>query len=350
MAVARGERNLSWKIAATFIGAIVGAGFASGQELSQFFLGYGVAGRYGVICSGLLFALWGVWLGEYCNRRRLASYADYLHFLVGGAGAFCVDLLISLYLFCSVFIMLSAANALFSGHLGLPPGCGGILTGVLVLAVLWGGLESLVSFNVILVPLKFLVCLAVFFLTRGMGGLMAQAGTSLVAPIFPHWIGATLFYAGFNMLEAMVVLVPLSERATARECLAGNLMGGLGLGIFALLIFQILLPFRSQVAAWEVPMLIVAGLAHPSLQWAYFFVLWAAILSSAVVSCYGVATRLNGRLAYHHALALVIVLSLALARFQFSSLVRLIYPLFGGVGVLLLAVQIAKTIAPRFSR
>jgi uncharacterized membrane protein YkvI len=350
MGVARGEKGLAWKIAATFIGSIVGAGFASGQELSQFFLGYGVAGRYGVICSGLLFALWGMWLGGYCNRRRLASYADYLHFLVGGVGAVCVDVLISLYLFCSVFIMLSAANALFSGHLGLPTGCGGILTGVVVVAVLWGGLESLVSFNVLLVPLKFLVCLAVFFLTRGMGGLIPQAGMSPGVPIFPHWIGATLFYAGFNMLEAMVVLVPLSERATARECLAGNLLGGLGLGVFALLIFQILLPFRSQVAAWEVPMLVVAGMAHPSLQWAYFTVLWAAILSSAVVSCYGVSTRLRGRLAYHPALILVLVLSLVLARFQFSSLVRLIYPLFGGVGVLLLAVQIARTIGLRLSR
>jgi uncharacterized membrane protein YkvI len=94
----------------------------------------------------------------------------------------------------------------------------------------------------------------------------------------------------------------------------------------------------------------VAGLAHPSLQWSYFTVLWAAILSSAVVSCYGVATRLRGRLAYHPALVLVLALSLVLARFQFSSLVRLIYPLFGGVGVLLLAVQIARTIGLRLSR
>ena len=70
------------------------------------------------------------------------------------------------------------------------------------------------------------------------------------------------------------------------------------MGVFALLIFQILLPFRSQVAAWEVPMLVVAGMAHPSLQWLYFSVLWAAILSSAVVSCYGVATRLRRHLAY----------------------------------------------------
>ncbi len=349
-AVPRRERGLTWKIAAAFIGAVAGAGFASGQELSQFFLGYGPAGRYGIICSGLLFALWGVWLCECSARQQLASYADYLHFLVGGVGALCVDAAITLYLFCSVFIMLSAGNALFAGHLGLPAGCGSLLTGMVVLAILWGGLESLVSFTVFLVPLKFLVFLAVFALTRSLGNLAPQTGTSLVMPIFPHWIGATLFYTGFNMLEAMVVLVPLSQRAPSRERLAGNVLGGLGLGVFALLIFQILLPFRGQVAGWEVPMLVVAGMAHPGLQWFYFAVLWAAILSSAVVSCYGVAIRLRGRMAYHPALVLILALSLILSRFPFSFLVRLIYPVFGGVGVLLLALQVVRSLGVRLSR
>ncbi len=345
--MARGERGLTWKIAAVFIGAVVGAGFASGQELSQFFLGYGPAGRYAVIGSGLLFALWGAGLCEYSAHRQLTSYVDYLHFLVGGVGAFCVDAAITLYLFCSVFIMLSGGNALFSEHLGLPAGYGSLLTGAVALVVLWGGLDSLVSFTVFLVPLKFLVCLAVFFLARSLGSLAPQAGTSLVMPIFPHWIGATLFYTGFNMLEAMVVLVPLSQRAPARERLAGNVLGGLGLGVFALLIFQILLPFRGQVAGWEVPMLVVAGLAHPGLQWLYFAVLWAAILSTAVVSCYGVAIRLRGRLAYRPAVIAILILSLILSRFQFSFLVRLIYPVFGGVGVLLLAVQVVRAVGLR---
>jgi uncharacterized membrane protein YkvI len=338
-----GDRSLTWKIAATYIGAVVGAGFASGQELSQFFMGYGAAaGRCAIICSGLLFAVWGAWVCRCSSRRKLASYAGYLHYLLGGAGALCADVAITLYLFCSLFIMLSAGNALFAGHLGLTPGWGGIFTGIMVLAVLWGGLSSLVFFTAWLVPLKFLICLAVYILTRGMSGLAPQAGTGPITPIFPHWIGATLFYTGFNMLTAIVVLIPLSQRATAGKYVVGNLLAGLGLGVFALLIFQILLPFRGQVAGWEMPMLVVAGRAHPGLQWFYFAVLWAAILSSAVVSCYGVAIRLRRYLAYRPAVMAILALSLLLSRFQFSFLVRLIYPLAGGVGVLLLIAQIVR--------
>ena len=147
-----------------------------------------------------------------------------------------------------------------------------------------------------------------------------------------------------------MVLVPLSRRGLARQRLAGNLLGGLGLGVFALLIFQILLPFQGQVSAWEVPVLVVAGLVHPSLQWCYFVVLWAAIISTAVVSCYGVATRLKGRLAYRSALVMILGISLLFARCQFSSLVRLIYPLFGGVGVLLLAVDAIQALRQRLRR
>jgi uncharacterized membrane protein YkvI len=344
------ERGLAWKIAAAYIGAVVGAGFASGQELSQFFLGYGRAGVYGIICAGLLFAVWGAALCEICARRRLADYSAYLRFLLGGRGALFFDLLISLFLFCTVFIMLSGGNALFFEHLGLPAGSGSWLTGLVTLAVLWGGLESLVSFSVFLVPVKFFICLAVFLLTRHLGGLPLQAGLVPALPILSHWPWATLLYVGFNMLGAMVVLAPLSQRGTTGQRLAGNVLGGIGLGVFALLIFETLFVFRGQAAGWEVPMLVVAGLVHPVLGWLYFVVLWAAILSTAVVNCYGAASRLRGLLAYRPALLLVLALSLFFARFQFSFLVRLIYPLFGGVGVLLLAVQAARAIGARLSR
>jgi uncharacterized membrane protein YkvI len=346
--VACGERDLAWKIAATFIGSVVGAGFASGQELSQFFLGYGPAGRYGIICASLLFALWGAGLCELCARYGLASYSDYLRWLLGRAGAFCIDLAISLFLFCTAFIMLSAGNALFAEHFGLPAAWGSIVTGLVVLAVLWGGLDSLVSFNAVLVPVKFIICLAVFLLVWRQGSFAFPAAeASRIAPICPHWLGASLLYAGFNMLGAMVVLIPLGLRGQASQRLAGNLLGGSGLGIFGMLIFQILVPFRGRVAGWEVPVLVIAGLVHPGLQYFYFAVLWAAIISTAIVSFYGVATRLRGWLAYHPALVLALAASLILARFQFSFLVRLIYPLFGGVGVLLLAAHAARFLGLR---
>ena len=45
----------SLKIGSAFVGLIVGAGFASGQEVMQYFTSFGIWGTVGAIITGLLF-------------------------------------------------------------------------------------------------------------------------------------------------------------------------------------------------------------------------------------------------------------------------------------------------------
>jgi uncharacterized membrane protein YkvI len=49
----------TFKIAAAYIGTIVGAGFATGQEILRFFACYGKPGILGLAVSALLFAFFG---------------------------------------------------------------------------------------------------------------------------------------------------------------------------------------------------------------------------------------------------------------------------------------------------
>ena len=46
-------------VALMFVGAIMGAGFASGRELWQFFGVFGIRGKIGVLLVGILFILLG---------------------------------------------------------------------------------------------------------------------------------------------------------------------------------------------------------------------------------------------------------------------------------------------------
>jgi len=47
------------KLAALYTAIIMGAGFASGQELLQYFVGYGTSGIWGLIAAGVLFSVTG---------------------------------------------------------------------------------------------------------------------------------------------------------------------------------------------------------------------------------------------------------------------------------------------------
>lgn len=46
----------SIQIALAYMSVVIGGGFASGQEVLQFFTGYGLIGIAGTLVSGLLFA------------------------------------------------------------------------------------------------------------------------------------------------------------------------------------------------------------------------------------------------------------------------------------------------------
>jgi len=58
------------RVAFAFVGIIVGAGFASGQEVMQYFVAFGIDGIWGVIVSAVtmsVMALIILQLGSYFN-------------------------------------------------------------------------------------------------------------------------------------------------------------------------------------------------------------------------------------------------------------------------------------------
>ena len=84
------------KIAGAFVGVIVGAGFASGQEIPQFFTSFGVYGLIGCVVAGLTF----VFLSMVSTQRlRAQSHKEVVQALLGRHLGMVFDLLITFFLF-----------------------------------------------------------------------------------------------------------------------------------------------------------------------------------------------------------------------------------------------------------
>lgn len=47
--------RMDWQVAAAYVGTMIGAGFASGQELMQFFVRFGIKGIWGALVTGFFF-------------------------------------------------------------------------------------------------------------------------------------------------------------------------------------------------------------------------------------------------------------------------------------------------------
>ena len=71
-----------FQIAFVFIGTIVGAGLASGKEITEFFTSYGLVSFIGIIFCGAFYIIMGTIISKISIRYELNSYSDVIKVIV----------------------------------------------------------------------------------------------------------------------------------------------------------------------------------------------------------------------------------------------------------------------------
>jgi uncharacterized membrane protein YkvI len=323
-----------------YLGAVIGAGFASGQELVQFFVLYGDYGFYGTISAAILFALFGVLIMRWARANGLHNYQSVLKSLFGERGAIVLDIVMTIFLFLGTCTMFSACGAVFFEHLNLSKNLGILFAYLGVLLFLFTGRRGMVnSFN-LLVPVKILLLLtivicAAFFSERQTLGMPP---VHMFNPVFAWWPIASILYVAYNYTLAMVVLVEYQSLTSPAEGVLGAGIGGLMLGLIAMVCYRALMLHLPEVMHFEVPMLYIAGTLGRAAKLIYTVVLLLGILTTAIANTYGFVQRFShfSRLNYSWCLVISATMSVPLAYRSFSKLVGTVYPLFGLLGIIIL--------------
>jgi len=342
MAVLPGRQNIGrgLEVVWGYLGAVIGAGFASGQEIVQFFAAYGDLGLRGVILAGVMFAFFGSLVLSLGRYWPTGGYQAILAHLFGSRLGSVVDSFLSLFLFLGICTMFSASGAIFYEHLYLPAPAGIFFAYAAVILFLVKGHQGLVSSYNLLVPLKILLLLSVAtYAVCSQGSLHAGLVPELVTvPNQELWPLASLLYVAYNFSLAMVILAEYNEPSYRRTATLGALTGGILLGLVALIMFQALLLNMPEVMHYEVPMLYVAGKIGKGLKLIYLIVLWLGVLTTALANTYGFAKRLASfsGLSYFFCLFLTATLAVPLAFQSFTRLVGIVYPMFGVLGLAIL--------------
>ena len=337
------------QIAMVYIGTVVGAGFATGQEILQFFVAFGVSGLWGILLSTALFVLYGVLIMELGMKTAAVSHREMLAAVGGPMFRRGVDALIMLSLFGALTAMLAGTGALFGQQFGLNPVLGGIIMGVLTALTVLRGLRGVIGAISAVVPflLVAVVGICVFVLLDGeltfSAGNGGRPGTVAPAGLVGNWLWAAVLYGAYNILMSAAVLAPLGAEAADRRAICrGGVLGGIGLGAASLMIYLAISAGQSDAVGLEVPMLYLAGRISPLTGALFALVLLAEVYTTAVGALYGCSARLatgpNGR-----RVALVrVVIGITGGAFLasllgFSNLVRYLYPLQGYGGLVFLA-------------
>src|SRR5690606_34267381 len=143
------ERSSTMRVL-TYAGAImaflIGSGFATGQEIMQYFAAYGFWGVFGTGLIVLaLISFVSVQFLTVGQREQFDKPAQIFEYYAGKYVGKFFDYFSILFVFLSFTVMVAGAGAVFDEHYNLPTWVGGIGLTVLVALTVWFGLNSLVD-------------------------------------------------------------------------------------------------------------------------------------------------------------------------------------------------------------
>ena len=342
-------------VAFAYVGVIIGAGLASGQDLLQYFLSFGSIGFVGIVGVGLLNVLFGgiaLQLGSY---YRSDNHDEVFERIAHPALRRVIDVVLVFSGFAMGFVMLAGAGANLEQQFGMPAWAGSALCAVLVVLTAFLDFDRIMKVIGVFTPMIVLAItvLTVYALARPHPGLAElDAIASRVPPALPNlWLSTINYFAlcvvgGIAMafvLGGSVLRIGEARRAGR----VGGIIIALVVGADALALYLNL----DRVWDVNVPALEIARSIHPAFAFAYTLIIFALIYNTVFSLFYSTARRFSGGSTTRMRLVLVGVVALGYAAsfMGFKKLVGAMYPIIGYLGIALLGVLVFGWIRQRSS-
>ena len=334
-------------IAFAFIGVLVGAGFASGQETMQYFIAFGTQGIWGAALSSALMLIAGVSILQLGSYFQANEHMEVLGSVSSKVMSWILDIATITTLFSIGFVMYAGAGANLNQQFGWPVWIGATLMLALVLVIGMMDVDKVTAAVGAVTPLLlfFVIFGCIWTLcTSDLDWSNLNVQAQEVSTTLPNWWISSLNYTGLNAIcVASMALVIGGNYLDTRAAGLGGFLGGMGYLVMLLLLSCGLLAAVGSIAGDDMPMLTLITNIHPVLGFIMSLVIFGMIFATALGMFFALGKRLaRGRQERFRPIFITTCLiGFALSFVGFKTLVSVVYPILGYLGILLVAVLAA---------
>ena len=321
----------------SIIGTLIGAGFASGQEMYLFFFRYGVNGILGlVLCSSLMA---GVIYKTFIiiHDKQIHSYKDFLNTIFGSERlSFISNIIVNAFLLVTFYIMISGFGAYFEQRFQISSVIGASIFSILCFFVLIKDIEGVKKVNSIIVPILIVVIFII-----GILSIKRLDVTNLVNEKNSFkWILQAIVYCSYNMILVIPVLVSFGKYISSKkQIVIVSILSGVIVFVLAISIFSVLTSVTVDYSKIEMPAVYAIDKNFSWISGIYGSVILLSIFSTAI--SIGISFLKNitkDRKSFPQIVAIMCISGVLISNFGFSNLVKLLFPVFGYLGI----IQIVK--------
>ena len=346
------------KLGGSFCAFMIGAGYASGQEVLQYFTVFGFLGT-------LLGAIFGIFLYSWMSAELMSigyetndtAGTNSYCVLLGKKGGMVMSVFVPAFMFLTYVIMVSGSGATFNQQFGISPQVGAAIMAAVSGVIVLLGLNKVIDTIGFLGPM-----IAAIALIIGVGILLTNsydiaASDSFIAAhqsemlkAADNWFISTSLYVLWGAVMAVPFMAAVGSKANGmREILSGAVFGSV---LFFLALMVLSFAMGSQIEKvydLQIPALAMANSIHPVLGTVYSVVLILAIFTTSLPLLWTVAARIapEGSKLFYVLVAAIAVLGFFGGHLPFGTLINYIYPCIGWVGLLIFCAVVVRE-AKRF--
>lgn len=333
-----------FNIALAYVGVVIGAGLSSGQDLMQYFVGFGKWGIIGTIVLGIISVIFGkiiITLGSY---YRSNDHYEVLSQIAGPITNKILDIALIISCFVVGFVMIAGAGSNLNQQFGLPFWLGGLICALLVISVSFLDFEKITNVLGIFTPLVFIMIMimgAYTFIGRSFNFEELEAISSTISSPMPNvWISLLNYFALTAMTGVSMAFVLGGSIMRIGVAEKSGTLGGLVVSIIITVTTCILYANVKLVSTVDIPMLAIAKKIHPIFSLVYALIIFGLIFNTAFSLFYALAKRFssNKPKRFYPIMIVTVAVGYGLSFMGFKELVSIMYPLLGYIGFLMLII------------
>lgn len=344
-----------FKVASIYMATIIGAGFASGQEIMQFFSSYYEGGFYGIVLAGILFSVIGYVVLDKVYSERIRNYEEFLFPTVGWFLGWVMEILVTLFMISVFCIMIAGAGGIVSDKLNISNQFAVLIVALICAMVFFTEIKGIINISSIITPILIFGILGFGLYIICSKEISVFSFSGSVSKITDNWVFSSLLYVSYNSITSIVVmcsLLPfLKNRKTA---VLGGVLGGFMLCLMAIVINFAIYLFYPNIATKELPVMGMVDGYSVFLGGVYTIVLLLAMFVSALTAGFGFVERISGKVKISKRIIILVIcaISIPLSSVGFSGLISTIYPIFGYMGMFMVFMILIQffTRAPSYAR
>ena len=333
------------KIVFVIIGTLIGAGFASGQEIYIFFFSHGMKGLLGIVISSSLMGIVIYQSLKIIKTEEINTYKEFLDCILKNNKfskiTNIINFIINTFILVTFFIMIAGFGAYFEQELGIRSIIGSCLLAISCFILFMTSTKGMIKINAILVPIliSFLGILGVLILPKTH---WENLGNYIIEVNHSNYILNAILYTSYNSILLIPVLITLKNYLkNKKQIFCISTITAIITIILSIIIFLILIKVDVDITKLEMPAVYVISNMFGILKYGYGFVILASIFTTAISLGNSFLNNISKNKQQYIKIAIIItIISILVSKVGFSNLVNVLYPVFGYLGF----VQILKII------